>query len=73
MSRLKTLKHIVDLIGPGAIVLDLANGWPGIVTIQTASGEWRVAMHVAEFSERSYRGRDNVERRMQTQIGTDPL
>lgn len=65
MSRVDAVERIVSLVGPSAKLLTVSSGWPSIVQVQTSGGITPVALHGGQFALRSYRGRDDLERRMQ--------
>ncbi len=65
MSRREDLEHFVSLVGAStARVVDLGNGWPGLVEVESSSGTLRAAIHIGCMGL-SHRGRDAVERRFQ--------
>jgi hypothetical protein len=65
VARSDVVERIVQLVGPVAEVVTLDHGWPSLVNLQTSSGLVPVAVHAGHFAERSYRERDDLERRMQ--------
>lgn len=56
---------MAKLVGPSVKVVRAGISWPSIVDVAVADGTVRAAVHAGAFAKRSYRGRDDVERRMQ--------
>lgn len=73
-SRRTVLRRILDLVGDEVHeLLDPAAGWPAVVRVKANGRPVLVALHVGAFSEKSYRGRDHVERRFQNPSVRSPV
>jgi len=65
VARSDVVQRIVKLVGPSAELVSVDRGWPSLLNVQVSSGLVRVALHAGHFADRSYRDRDQLERRMQ--------
>jgi hypothetical protein len=65
MPRSDTIQRIADLTNGAAKVTRSGDGWPDLVDVAIGTGSVRIALFGGEFATKSYRGRDDVERRMQ--------
>lgn len=72
-SRASLLAHLVDLVDRDVMrVVDVKDGWPGLVEIKTASGLLLTAVHVGPIGD-SHRQRSAVERRFQNPNQRQPV
>ncbi len=75
MARKKRILHLAELIGGEyARVIDARDGWPGLMEIKSASGEWRpFEVHVGAIGPSTGRGRRKVECRFQNPASKKPM
>jgi HNH endonuclease len=73
MSRADIVRQLLKVVGAPVRPVKIGSGWPSIVDVQTTDGQVRVALHLGKFAERSYRGRDLLERRMQNPGQNRPI
>lgn len=73
MARRDLVDHLVTLVGPEIVkVVDRQNGWPSLVRIRLADGEFPAAIHLGPVGF-TYRKRDAVERRLQNPVNRQPV
>jgi hypothetical protein len=80
MSKAQQIQLLCDLIGPNvARVIDLRDGWPGIIEVQLSTGPRQFSAHVGEIHSMSRKPHEfrfqnpGQNRPMFTLPGTEPL
>jgi hypothetical protein len=72
VTRQELVAEIAKLVGPSIVVDEPGDGWPALVTMTTASGDFDVALFAGSVGLSS-RGRDDVERRFQNPGQNRPI
>ena len=73
IPRVQLLSRLVDLVGRDTLrVLNPLSAWPALAEIRLARGTQPLSVHVSRWN-RTGRGRDAIERRIQNPVERDPV